>query len=92
VEPHSTWDGWVVFTSPAGSGIFNKLDGKEDLAVQITMTRQAGGTVAGQITARTMFSYGLNITRVGAESFTAATRACGGTPSPRSAGSSRWRT
>lgn len=54
-----------MFTSPAGSGIFNKLDGKEDLAVQITMTRQAGGTVAGQITARTMFSYGLNITRAG---------------------------
>jgi hypothetical protein len=60
----------VTFTSPSGSGIYNKLNSKEDLAVQITMTRQNGQTVAGQITVRTMFSFGLNITRVGAESFT----------------------
>ncbi len=71
VGAHSTWLGWVAFTSPSGSGIFNKLDVKEDLALQITMTRQDGATVAGQITVRTMFSYGVNITRVGAESFTA---------------------
>jgi len=70
VSAHSTWDGWVSFNSPAGSGIFSKLDAKEDLAVQITMTRQDGGTVAGQITVRTMFTFGLNVTRVGAESFT----------------------
>jgi hypothetical protein len=70
VAAHSTWSGWVTFTSPSGSGIYNKLNSKEDLAVQITMTRQNGQTVAGQITVRTMFSFGLNITRVGAESFT----------------------
>jgi len=71
VGAHSTWDGWIAFTSPAGSGIFNKLDAKEDLALQITMTLQDGRIVAGQITVRTMFSFGLDITRVGAESFTA---------------------
>ncbi|WP_131742444.1 hypothetical protein [Actinomadura roseirufa] len=71
VPAHGTWDGWIAFNSPAGTGIFGKLDAKEDLAVQITMTRQDGGTAAGQITVRTMFSFGLNITRVGAESFTA---------------------
>jgi hypothetical protein len=71
VGGHSTWDGWIVFTSPSGSGVFNKFDGKEDLALQITMTKQNGSAVTGQITVRTMFSFGLNITRVGAESFTA---------------------
>ncbi|TDD88728.1 hypothetical protein [Actinomadura rubrisoli] len=70
VGAHSTWEGWIAFNSPSGSGIFNKLEGREDLAVRIIMTRQSGGTVEAQITVRTMFSYGLNITRVGAESFT----------------------
>lgn len=71
VGAFSTWDGWIAFSSPGGSGVFGKLDAREDLALQITMTRQDGGTVAGQITVRTMFSFGLNVTRVGAESFTA---------------------
>jgi len=70
VGAHSTWDGWVVFSSPGGSGVFSKLDAKEDLALRISMTRQDGRSVAGQITVRTMFTFGLNITRVGAESFT----------------------
>lgn len=70
VGAHNTWEGWITFTSPRGSGIFGKLDSREDLAVRLTMTRQAGGTVADQITVRTMFAYGLNVVRVGAESFT----------------------
>jgi hypothetical protein len=70
VGAHNTWTGWVDFNSPSGSGVYNKFDSREDLAIQITMTRQSGSTVAGQITARTMFLFGLNITRVGAESFT----------------------
>ncbi|WUH98398.1 hypothetical protein OHR68_33610 [Spirillospora sp. NBC_00431] len=70
VGAHSTWEGWIAFNSPRGTGIFGKLDSREDLAVRITMTRQTGGTVAGEITVRTMFAYGLNIVRVGAESFT----------------------
>jgi len=70
VPAFGTWSGWVAFTSPSGSGVFNKLDGKEDLALKIGMTRVSGGSVAGEITVRTMFRFGLNITRVGAESFT----------------------
>jgi hypothetical protein len=71
VPAFGTWSGWVAFNSPSGSGVFNKLDGKEDLALKIGMTRVSGGSVAGEITVRTMFRFGLNITRVGAESFTA---------------------
>jgi len=67
-----TWSGWIAFDSPSGSGIFNKLNGKEDLAVRITMTRTNGSTVSGEITVRTMFRFGLNITRVGAEGFSAS--------------------
>lgn len=70
VPAFGTWSGWVVFSSPSGSGVFNKLDGKEDLTLKIEMTRVSGGSVAGEITVRTMFRFGLNITRVGAESFT----------------------
>jgi hypothetical protein len=70
VPAFGTWSSWVRFTSPSGSGVFNKLDGKEDLALKIGMTRVSGGSVAGEITVRTMFRFGLNITRVGAESFT----------------------
>jgi hypothetical protein len=70
VPAFGTWSGWVVFTSPPGSGVFNKLDGKEDLALKIGMTRASGSSVSGEITVRTMFRFGLNITRVGSESFT----------------------
>jgi hypothetical protein len=71
VPAFGTWSGWVAFTSPPGSGVFNKLDNKEDLALKIGMTPVSGSSVAGEITVRTMFRFGLNITRVGAESFTA---------------------
>jgi len=70
VPAFGTWSGWVAFTSPPGSGVFDKLDNKEDLALKIGMTRVTGGGVSGEITVRTMFRFGLNITRVGAESFT----------------------
>lgn len=69
VPAHATWSGWIAFSSPSGSGIFNKLNGKEDLVVRITMTRSDGSTVFGDLTVRTMFRFGLNITRVGAEGF-----------------------
>jgi hypothetical protein len=72
VTAFGTWSGWIAFSSPSGSGIFNKLNGKEDLAVRITMTRSNGATVFGDLTVRTMFRFGLNITRVGAEGFSAA--------------------
>jgi hypothetical protein len=72
VPAFGTWTGWIAFTSPSGSGVFNKLDGKEDLALRIRMTRTSGSTVSGDITVRTMFRFGLNITRVGAEGFSSS--------------------
>ena len=72
VPAFGTWSGWIAFTSPSGAGIFNKLNDKEDLAVRITMTRTNGSSVSGEITVRTMFRFGLNITRVGAEGFSSS--------------------
>jgi hypothetical protein len=72
VPAFGTWSGWIAFTSPSGSGIFNKLNAKEDLALRVTMTRTSGSTVSGDITVRTMFRFGLNITRVGAEGFSSS--------------------
>jgi hypothetical protein len=70
VPAFDTWAGWIVFTSPSGSGVFGKLDAKEDLALRITMRRSSGAAISDDITVRTMFRFGLNVTRVGAESFT----------------------
>jgi len=58
VAGHSTWGGWIVFTSPPGSGVFGKLDSKEDLGFNLTMNRVVGGAVNDEITARTMFRFG----------------------------------
>jgi hypothetical protein len=70
VAAHSIRDGFITFTSPPGSGVFNKLDGREDMTLEIEMGRPGGGTVTGTITVRTMFLFGLNITRVSWEAFT----------------------
>ena len=70
VAGHSTWGGWIVFTSPPGSGIFKKYDSREDMTIEIIMNRSGGGSIAGTITCRTMFRFGLNITRVDAEGWT----------------------
>jgi Matrixin len=70
VQANGTWSGWISFHSPKGSGIFNHYDSREDMTVQLTMTRTDGGQVQGAITARTMFRYGVNVTRVTGEDFT----------------------
>jgi hypothetical protein len=70
VPAFGSWSGWIVFTSPSGSGVFGKLDAREDLTLNVVMTRVGAAPVSGTITVRTMFRFGLNITRVGAESFT----------------------
>ena len=70
VPAFGTWGGWIVFTSPPGSGIFNKYDSREDMTIEIIANRSGGGSVAGTITCRTMFRFGLNITRVDAENWT----------------------
>lgn len=71
VPAAGSWGGWVSFHSPSGSGIFNKFAGREDLTVQIKMVRVDGGELSATITARTMFRFGVNITRVANEDFTA---------------------
>ena len=70
VPSYGTWGGWIVFTSPSGSGIFNKYQGREDMTIEIVMNRSGGGSVSGTITCRTMFRFGLNIIRVDAELWT----------------------
>jgi hypothetical protein len=69
VPAFNTWGGWITFTSPPGSGIFNLYDGREDMTIEIIMHRADGGDVSGTITARTMFRFGLNLTEVAGEDF-----------------------
>lgn len=70
VPAFGTWGGWIVFTSPSGSGIFNKYDGREDMTIEIVMPRVTGASISATITCRTMFRFGLNIIRVDAELWT----------------------
>lgn len=74
VAGHNTWGGWMVFTSPPGSGIFGRYDSREDMTIEIIMSRASGGTISATITCRTMFRFGLNITRVDAEAWTSQER------------------
>ncbi len=74
VPATQSWNGWISFHSPSGSGIFGKFDNREDLTIEIRMTRLDGGVVSAAITARTMFRFGVNVTRVANEDFTAAER------------------
>jgi len=66
VPAFGVWRGSVWFSSPRGSGIFGVYDRKEDMAISISMTASDGRTVRGEITARVMLSYGVNIIKVGA--------------------------
>jgi hypothetical protein len=59
------WRGSCWFSSPRGSGIFNTYDRKEDMAISISMTANDGRVISGEITARVMLSYGVNIIKVG---------------------------
>jgi hypothetical protein len=65
VPAHGVWRGSVWFSSPRGSGIFNVYDRKEDMAISISMTAADGRVVRGEITARVMLAYGVNIIKVG---------------------------
>jgi hypothetical protein len=70
VPAFNTWRGWVAFHSPNGSGIFNKYAAREDMTIELKMTRADGRGFSGTITARTMFRFGVNITAVAGEDFT----------------------
>jgi hypothetical protein len=65
VPSHGVWRGVCWFSSPRGSGIFNTYDRKEDMAISISMRALDGRVVRGEITARVLLSYGVNIIKVG---------------------------
>ncbi len=65
VPARGVWRGTLWFSSPRGSGIFGRYDVKEDMAIQIRMTAGDGRVIRGEITARVMLSYGVNIIKVG---------------------------
>jgi hypothetical protein len=65
VPGHGVWRGGAWFSSPRGSGIFGVYDRKEDMALSIRMTAADGRTIRGEITARVMLAYGVNIIKVG---------------------------
>ncbi|GAB3907681.1 hypothetical protein GCM10028803_41860 [Larkinella knui] len=65
VPAFSTWQGSFWFSSPVGSGIYNKYHSKEDLALEIRMEATDGRVITGQITCRVMLAYGVNIIKVG---------------------------
>jgi hypothetical protein len=65
VPAHGTWSGSCWFSSPRGSGIFGVYDRKEDMAVSISMSSADGRVIRGEITARVMLEYGVNIIKVG---------------------------
>ncbi len=71
IPAYGIWDGWIALSSPNGSGVFNKLDGREDMTLQIEM-RRPDRSVSGTITVRTMFRFGINVTRVSWEAFTSS--------------------
>ena len=60
-----TWRGGIWFSSPRGSGIYNRYNGKDDMTIEIEMVATGGRRVAGTITCRVMLAYGVNIIKVG---------------------------
>jgi len=69
VPAFGTWGGSIGFHSPQGSGVFDKFDSREDMTIEIIMVKTPNTNVSGTITARTMFQFGVNITRVAFEDF-----------------------
>ncbi|MGV3558873.1 hypothetical protein [Larkinella arboricola] len=65
VPAYSVWQASYWFSSPSGSGIYNKYHGKEDLALEIQMEASDGRIIKRQITCRVMLAYGVNIIKVG---------------------------
>ncbi len=70
VPAYGTWTGNITVNSPSGSGIHGRYNSKEDMTIDIGFTASDGRSINDTITARVMVGFGMNITRVGAESFT----------------------
>jgi hypothetical protein len=60
----------LTFTSPNGSGIFNRYNDKEDMTIELEFTTTDGRSIDDTLTARVMAGFGMNVTRVGGEDFT----------------------
>ncbi len=69
VPRFGTLNGTVGFSSPAGSGVYDRYHRKEDMTVELVMHATDGRTISGTITCRVMEAFGVNIIKVG--SFTA---------------------
>jgi hypothetical protein len=55
----------ITFTSPPGSGVHGKYEGKEDMALELVFFKSDGTRVRAEITCRIMAGWGLNIIQVG---------------------------
>jgi hypothetical protein len=66
---YGTLNGTVGFSSPAGSGIYDRYRRKEDMTIELIMRADDGRVVSDAITCRVMEAFGVNIIKVG--SFTA---------------------
>jgi hypothetical protein len=69
VPANGTWSGTLMFTSPAGSGIHETYESKEDMTVRIVMTTTGGTSISDTITARVMVAFGIDIIRVASDTF-----------------------
>jgi len=70
IGAYSTWTGSLTFTSPKGSGIYNRYDRKEDMTAEFRFTTTGGRAIADTITARVMIGFGMNVIRIGDASWT----------------------
>lgn len=66
MSSYGLWQGTASFNSPRGSAIFGVYDRKEDMTIRVSMSANDGRVVSGEIAARVMLSYGVNIIQVGA--------------------------
>ena len=69
IGANSTWSIDLYFTSPNGSGIYNKYKNKEDMTLKIEMNTTSGTNISDTITARVMLAFGVDICRVASDSF-----------------------
>ncbi len=65
IAPFGTYAGWMTFTSPPGSDIYDKYEDKEDMTIEIIFQKQTGGLVTGTVTCRIMAGWGVNVIEVG---------------------------
>jgi hypothetical protein len=65
VPAHGVLHGSIWFSSPHGSGIYNRYHDKEDMTLKFEMIANDGRHISDTITCRVMLAYGVNIIKVG---------------------------